>query len=60
MQSNTSMIRVLSTEVSSTSCVDVRLRADGTDLKPENILFKSKAEDAELALADFGVCQAWC
>lgn len=26
------------------------------DLKPENILFKSKAEDAELMLADFGVC----
>jgi serine/threonine protein kinase len=25
------------------------------DLKPENILFKSKAEDAELMLADFGV-----
>jgi serine/threonine protein kinase len=29
--------------------------ADLVDLKPENILFKSKAEDAELALADFGV-----
>ena len=29
--------------------------ADVADLKPENILFKSKAEDAELALADFGV-----
>lgn len=26
-----------------------------TDLKPENILFKSKAEDADLMLADFGV-----
>ncbi|KAL7418459.1 Calcium/calmodulin-dependent protein kinase type I [Cryptotrichosporon argae] len=25
------------------------------DLKPENILFKSKAEDAELMLADFGL-----
>lgn len=25
------------------------------DLKPENILFKDKSEDAELALADFGV-----
>lgn len=25
------------------------------DLKPENILFKSKAEDADLMLADFGV-----
>lgn len=25
------------------------------DLKPENILFKSKAEDAEMMLADFGV-----
>lgn len=25
------------------------------DLKPENILFKSKAEDADLLLADFGV-----
>jgi len=32
---------------------------DLADLKPENILFKSKAEDAELALADFGVsCSA--
>lgn len=25
------------------------------DLKPENILFKSKAEDADLMLADFGL-----
>ena len=25
------------------------------DLKPENILFKSKKEDADLLLADFGV-----
>jgi serine/threonine protein kinase len=32
------------------------LQTDYVDLKPENILFKSKAEDAELALADFGVC----
>jgi calcium/calmodulin-dependent protein kinase I len=32
-----------------------RRDADLADLKPENILFKSKAEDAELALADFGV-----
>ena len=30
--------------------------ANNVDLKPENIFFKSKAEDAELALADFGVC----
>lgn len=27
------------------------------DLKPENILFKSKAEDSDLLLADFGVCR---
>lgn len=25
------------------------------DLKPENLLFRSKAEDAELCVADFGV-----
>ena len=30
------------------------------DLKPENILFKSKAEDADLMLADFGVGQQSC
>lgn len=26
-----------------------------SDLKPENILFRSKAEDADLMLADFGL-----
>ena len=25
------------------------------DLKPENLLFRSKADDAELCVADFGV-----
>jgi len=47
------MTRVLSIEVSSPSTLD--RNANLADLKPENILFKSKAEDAELALADFGV-----
>ncbi len=26
-----------------------------TDLKPENLLFRSKADDAALCVADFGV-----
>jgi hypothetical protein len=47
------MTRVSSTEVSLPSCQWSRTNI--ADLKPENILFKSKAEDAELALADFGV-----
>jgi hypothetical protein len=54
VQSSTCTIRVSFTEVSS-SALSGNQDADLADLKPENILFKSKAEDAELALADFGV-----
>ena len=54
MQSSIYTIRALSTEVSLSTLLGTP-DADAADLKPENILFKSKAEDAELALADFGV-----
>jgi hypothetical protein len=54
VQSSICTIRVSSTEVSPPSLRGIQ-DADLADLKPENILFKSKAEDAELALADFGV-----
>jgi hypothetical protein len=54
VQSSICTIRVSSTVVSLLSLLEGR-DAEVADLKPENILFKSKAEDAELALADFGV-----
>jgi hypothetical protein len=58
VQSSICTIRVSFTEVSHPALFGNQ-DADLADLKPENILFKSKAEDAELALADFGVsCSA--
>ena len=31
------------------------LRARETDLKPENLLFRTKDEDADIMIADFGL-----
>ena len=31
------------------------LTTDATDLKPENLLFRTKAEDADIMIADFGL-----